>query len=72
MRPAPYISRAACALAGASAAAFFGGAASLVASAFWATSVFLPLGIGCLVGGWLLFQSAMERIDRDNGMDGGR
>jgi hypothetical protein len=48
--------------------AMIGGIGILVASIFWMTSVMLPLGIGALLGGWLLLEKSMERIARDNGM----
>lgn len=71
MRGPPHISRAAGLLAVASIAAFVGGAAALVASAFWMAAVLLPLGVGGVVGGWLLFERSMQRIARDNGVDAG-
>lgn len=48
--------------------AMIGSIGALLASIFWMTSVMLPLGIGALLGGWLLFEKSMERIARDNGM----
>ena len=66
------ISRAACTLAIASIAAAVGGVVSLTVSVFWMTAVLLPLGIGCVTAGWLLSEWSMERISRDNGMDGER
>ncbi|KPF82719.1 hypothetical protein IP70_19865 [alpha proteobacterium AAP38] len=72
MKFPPRISRAASALAIASIAAFIGGVAALSASAFWMTSVLLPLGIASIVGGWLLSELSMQRIAKDNGMDVGR
>lgn len=41
------------------------------ASFFWTPSVLLPLGVGGVAGGWLLFQLSMGRIARDNGVDAG-
>lgn len=58
-------------LAVASVAVFIGGAVALVASAFWMAEVFLPLGIGGVVGGWLIFERSMERIARDSETDAG-
>lgn len=72
MKAPLYIGQTALLLAGASVAALVGGTASLVAAFFWATSVLLPLGIGGVVGGWLLFQYSMERMSRDNRTDAER
>lgn len=69
MKFPPRISGAASALAIASVVALIGGIASLLTSIFWMTSLLLPLGIGGIVGGWLLSEHSMQRIARDNGMD---
>lgn len=66
MRSPPVISATAGRLAIGSALAFASGIAGLAVSIFWMTSVFLPLGIGGIVGSWLLFEYAMERIAADN------
>lgn len=71
MKTMPYISSNAGSLAIASVAAIVGGAGALLASAFWMASVLLPLGIGAIAGGWLLFERLMRRIARENGMNTG-
>lgn len=58
--PPPVISRKTEMLVMGSLLALGGGLAALVASIFWTPSVLLPLGIGGIVGAWLLFEIAME------------
>ncbi len=71
-RPPPVISRKTEMLVLGSLMALGGGLAALVASIFWTPSVLLPLGIGGIVGAWLLFEVAMEEMARDNHSHGRR